>query len=253
MQKLHVVPPKRLLASLCKLIVKTKLSEILCNYLPAKSVARRWFTVIGCAIFSVTEALFFLELFSTGRTCPRNKTRREFYVVSQVMNVAIKFFYEVKSKYVVTTIPQFDGGEVVRVLYRKLSWEGGSCIWGNSKVFKNLAAVFSNQHTWNTDSSTRSVVSHNHICYVLLAIIDNYNKRRTGTLSVSDFRDKRTVSTVHQHDLCGKSILLELEAGLNNYCLGFIFNLISTGLERHFVAPVHVLFIEVDLSNLQKN
>jgi hypothetical protein len=72
-------------------------------------------------IFAIAKAFFFFKLFSASWTGPSYKTRREFYVIGKVMNVAIKFFDKVKCEYIVTTVPELDCREVIWVLHCEFS------------------------------------------------------------------------------------------------------------------------------------
>ena len=97
----HVVPPFWLLVNLAQVLVQTALSQVLHDDVLAGNPIEVIFYMIGCAVFTIREALLILELLSAGRTPPCHKSWLNPDITCQLVSILIELFDEVQSSLVV--------------------------------------------------------------------------------------------------------------------------------------------------------
>jgi len=174
------------------------------------------------------------------------------------MLVSIEFFYKVKCKYIITAIPQFDFRVVVGICQDEFCRQCCGRIWFYGKIFKNFTRFFSDQHSRNTNTSASAIISHNYVCDILLTVINHNDKWGSCSLCITYFCYKWAASSVHKDNLCGESILFELKFRLRFFRLWWktFKNLVGFFIaewacfEGHLLTTIHVVLVEVDLTNL---
>ena len=95
MNLLDVVPPFGLMIILRDHFVDTRLSEVLVNNITTRNSMELVFDMIWGAVFTITEALFLLEVCGASRTAPRDKTWLNINISLQLVRISIELLNKV--------------------------------------------------------------------------------------------------------------------------------------------------------------
>ena len=80
-----------------------------------------------------------------------------------------------------------------------------------------LPVVLSNQHRWDTNTTTSSIVAHENLINHLWAIVHDDSYRDAKVLHVANFLDEGAISTVGDHERSDVSGAVQLELIFINF------------------------------------
>ena len=163
---LHVVPPLWLFVDTGEILVQAALPQVLKNNVLASNSIEVILHVVRCAVFTIRETLFVLELFGASWTSPSDKSWLDLDISCQLMRILIKLLDEIQSSLVVRTVPEFDVSPFTLFFDCELGRERRSGLFLR-KLNKHLAIGFANEHGRDTDSCACAIIAHDHVGDVL--------------------------------------------------------------------------------------
>ena len=170
------------------------LSEVFHQYLNSINIVI--FSLLHCAILSVTDTIILFESWITMWTCPGNKLWLEVYEPDYGLNVLCHIFDEVKSFVITWTVPK---GCINFIVFCLLCDKFCSkrCLTILKIVLKLLSGIFVNHHCWNSDACTCSIIWKDDVRDIFFHWIHDDCKSCTHLFHVSYLSHIGAVSTIN--------------------------------------------------------
>lgn len=217
MHLLDITPPLELFVIFLERVPEADLAQVFYDDVLAFDVG---IGRLNSAVLTTAEAVILQVLLVAVCTFPEHITRFEDHFVTKLLLNLAEVLKEIDGAIRRRCEPEVDVNVLV-LGHHELAHENHGFALFITSLFvpfnKLLSVVLSNQHRWDTNTTTSSIVAHENLINHLWAIVHDYSYRDAKVLHVANFLDEGAISTVRDHERSDVSGAIQLELSLINF------------------------------------
>ena len=217
MHLLDITPPFELFIILLERVPKADLAQVFQDDVLTFDVG---IGRLNSAVLATAEAVILQVLFVAVCAFPEHIARFEDHFVTKLLLNLAEVLEEIDGAIRRRCEPEVDV-DVLVLGHHKLAHEDhGLALLVTSLLVpfnELLSVVLSDQHRWDTNTTTSSIVAHENLINHLWAIIHDDSYRDAKVLHVANFLDEGAISTVSDHERSDVSGAVQLELIFINF------------------------------------
>ena len=217
MHLLDITPPFELFIFLLKRVPKADLAQVFQDDVLTFDVG---IGRLNSAVLATAEAVIFQVLLVAVCAFPEHITRFEDHFVTKLLLNLAEVLKEIDGAIRRRCEPEVDVDVLVLGHHELAHEDHGLALLVTSLLVpfnELLSVVLSNQHRWDTNTTTSSIVAHENLINHLWAIVHDDSYRDAKVLHVANFLDEGAISTVGDHERSDVSGAVQLELIFINF------------------------------------